>query len=263
MDNRIKVVVADDNDVVRLMIVDSLKESHEIQVVGEAADGLTAVSVINNTHPDVVLLDLVMPKMDGIGVMEEINKNYDYTGKRPFFIIISAAGREEIISQALQTGASYFFMKPFDGDALIKRIRMICNEDDSQPGTNFQIRNEQPKEISIENQVINLLRKMGVPVKMVGYKYLKDAIEIALTDEESLMSVTKNIYPEIADRHDTSPGNVERNIRYVIEATWTRQEDPVSKDIIERVFHDASKKPTNSEYILLCSEWIKFKGDIE
>lgn len=262
MDSRIKVVVADDNDMVRLMIVDSLTESPELTVVGEASDGLNAVTVIKNTHPDVVLLDLVMPKMDGIGVMEEINRDYGYEGKKPYFIIISAAGREEIVSQALQTGASYFFMKPFDGDALIKRIRMVCNEDEALPVAGFQSRGE-TKVVSTETRVINLLRKIGVPVKMVGYKYLKDAIEIALVDEESLMSVTKNIYPEIADRHDTSPGNVERNIRYVIEATWTRREDPQSEHMIARVFDDVTRKPTNSEFILLCSEFIRYGTDNE
>ncbi len=261
MSKTIKVVVADDNDVVRTMIVDSLKENQEIEVVGEASDGITAVTSIHNTHPDVVLLDLVMPKMDGIGVMEEINRTAQEGGYKPYFIIISAAGKEEIISQALQTGASYFFLKPFDGEALVKRLLMM-NKVNNELGSYVkgEIAESSPTR-DIENKAVFLLRQLGVPVKMVGYKYLKDALEIALDDPEALMSVTKNIYPEIANRHDSSAGNVERNIRYVIEATWARQDESESTAMIEKVFQDTNKKPTNSEFILICSEWIKFQSD--
>ncbi len=256
MEDSIKVVVADDNEIIRQMIVDSLNDDPHIDVVGEASDGVDAINIVKNTSPDIVLLDLVMPKTDGIGVMEELQKCSELK-KRPQYIIISAAGREDIISQALQTGASYFFMKPFDGEALIKRIKHICSG--QPPIVSPGVAKAAGKTISTENMVVNLLRSMGVPVKMVGYKYLRDAILIAVEDPDALMSVTKNIYPEIADEHGTSAGNVERNIRYVIESTWTRQEDPKYAAVILDLFKDTKKKPTNSEFILICSEWINFE----
>ncbi len=259
MDNRIKVLVADDNDIMRQMIADSLYDDPKIEVAGEAADGQAAIDLIIKTLPDVVLLDLVMPKIDGLGVMDAIKEMTDYPGKQPLFIIISAAGREDIISQALQSGASYFFMKPFDGDALVKRIKQMCSDTRHNINTGYVTGEVERKGLSIENMVVNLLRSLGVPVKMVGYKYLKDAIVQAVEDSEALMSVTKNIYPAIADEHGTSAGNVERNIRYVIESTWSRQEEPQFEEMIKKVFKDSIKKPTNSEFILICSEWITFQ----
>ncbi|MGN0373969.1 MAG: response regulator, partial [Butyrivibrio sp.] len=131
MGSSIRIVVADDNEIVRQMIVDSLCEDDGIEVVGEASDGATAVKLIKETRPDIVLLDLVMPLVDGIGVMETINSDATFKERKPQYVVISAAGSEDIVNQALQTGASYFIMKPFDGDALIKRIKRVAGEMES------------------------------------------------------------------------------------------------------------------------------------
>lgn len=260
MKDSIRIVVADDNDIMRAMIVDTINEDPQLRVVGEATDGDMAIELIKEKKPDLVILDLVMPKTDGMGVMEAISGCDDYEGTRPQYIVISAAGREEIVSQALQTGASYFFMKPFNGDALIKRIKHMYGASDLAVNSNvFPIGSELGPQNNIDSMVVNLLRSLGVPVKMVGYKYLRDAIMIAVKDADALMSVTKNIYPEIADIHGTSSGNVERNIRYVIEATWNRQDDYKYGTEIGRLFKDTNKKPTNSEFILICSEWINYQ----
>lgn len=258
MMDKIKVVVADDNELMRQMIVDSLEDDEQIDVVGTATDGETAIKIIKETHPDVVLLDLVMPKKDGLTVMEAIETDEKYTGKRPCYVVISAAGSEDIVNQALQTGASYFIMKPFDGDALVKRIKRISGNAMSVkvPGVIYE-RSE--READMEQLTINLLRDIGVPLRMVGYKYLKDAIMLVLKDSDALLSITKNVYPEIASMHETSAGNVERNIRYVIESTWNRRQDKKYAKIDEVIFKDMNKKPTNSEFILICSETIHFK----
>lgn len=256
MGNVIRIVVADDNDLMRQMIVDTLSDDGGIEVVGEASDGAAAMQLIKETHPDIVLLDLVMPMIDGLGVIEAITRDNEYGENKPQYIIISAAGSEDIVNQALQTGASYFIMKPFDGDALIKRVKHIAGEDTND---SYQVRNAgfvPETEEDVEQLVVGLLRNIGVPVRMVGYKYLRDAIILAVDDTESLMSVTKNIYPEIAIRHGTSSGNVERNIRYVIESTWNRRAEVIPENDL---FKGAVKKPTNSEFILVCSEWIHYQ----
>lgn len=260
MEDDIRIVVADDNEIMRTMIVDTINDDPQLNVVGEATDGDMAIELIKEKKPDLVILDLVMPRADGMEVMEAISECEDYKGTKPQYIVISAAGREEIVSQALQTGASYFFMKPFNGDALIKRIKhMFGAAEQPVHGDVFTVGTETNSQNSIETMVINLLRGLGVPVKMVGYKYLRDAIMIAVKDTDALMSVTKNIYPEIADIHGTSSGNVERNIRYVIEATWNRQDDYKYGTEIGRLFKGTNKKPTNSEFILICSEWINYQ----
>lgn len=261
MSKVIKVVVADDNEVMRNMIVDALSDDDMVQVVGEASDGMNALSIIKATHPDVVLLDLVMPLMDGIGVMEAISEDSGFKENKPNYIVISAAGSEDIVNQALQTGASYFIMKPFDGEALVKRVKRVCGDADillCQNTTGAQVNTEDIPQ-DIEQIIVGLLRNLGVPVRMVGYKYLRDAIQIAVNDTDSLMSVTKNVYPEIAIKHGTSSGNVERNIRYVIESTWTRHCECKSEDVMSDLFKGITKKPTNSEFILICSEWVHYQ----
>ncbi len=260
MSNVIRVVVADDNDIVRQMIVDTLSEDEGIEVVGSAADGAVAVQLIKETHPDIVLLDLIMPMVDGIGVMETIEADEKYGEKKPRYIVISAAGSQDIVNQALQTGAAYYIMKPFSEETLIKRVKRIAGETPVEPYTVRNNDNTVGGEEDVEQRVVEILRLLGVPVRMVGYKYLRDAILLAVADTESLMSVTKNIYPEIALKHGTSSGNVERNIRYVIESTWNNKRSSKPEDTLLRdLFRNSIQKPTNSEFILACSERIHYQ----
>lgn len=262
MDRKIRIVIADDNLMVREMIADSVGDDADIEVVGMASEGNEAIAMIREHRPNVVLLDLVMPNVDGLDVMETIINDYAYEGSKPYFIIISAAGKEDIISQALQAGASYFFMKPFNGEALIKRIKQLCNvipKSGSVPVTH-KTQIQEPSDSNPDNDIVMLLRSMNVPVKMIGYKYLKDAILIALDAPESLMSVTKDVYPILAEKYGTSPTNVERNIRYIIESTWERSKKSTRSDKVDTMFGGIVKKPTNSEFILTCSEWLRY-GD--
>lgn len=257
MSDKIKIVVADDNDIMQQMIVDSLEDDEQLEVVGVASDGEAAISLIKDKKPDVVLLDLVMPKQDGLTVMEVVENEIDDADYKPQYVVISAAGSEDIVNQALQAGASYFIMKPFDGEALVKRIKRLQGA--AARTTVGTVYERDTRKVDLEQLTVNLLRDIGVPLRMVGYKYLKDAIIIALNDPDALMSITKNVYPEIAARHETSAGNVERNIRYVIESTWSRRSDKKYEKIVDAVFKGTTKKPTNSEFILVCSETIHFQ----
>lgn len=248
----IKVAIVDDNDIIREMIHDTLADEEDLQIVGEASDGEGAVELIKTERPDVVLLDLVMPKLDGMGVMMRIRNSQDMKDYHPEYIVLSAAGREDIVSEALNNGATYFMMKPFDGEALIKRIRHIRSgaeaENDSQAHAGDAAK-------SLDLEISELLRAIGMPIKMVGYKYLRDAIEMAVDEPDSDLSITKTVYPAVAEEYGTSPTNVERNIRYIIAATWERNEE------IEVPFLPKKKeKPTNSEFILGCAEHIRLKS---
>lgn len=254
----VKIVLADDNDIVRQMISDTLSEDKSFCVAGEAADGESAVELIKKERPDIVLLDLVMPKLDGMGVMDRIKNSPDLKGYSPEYIILSAAGREDIISEALNSGASYFMMKPFDGEALIRRIKYIMAGDAAANAGTTVLKEKASDDVrSVERAITELLRNIGVPIKMVGYKYLRDAIEITVKSQDDDISITKTIYPEVAQIHDTSPGNVERNIRYVIEATWQRRSEKN-----EDIFSGQAKRPTNTEFILTCAEHIKLEFNL-
>lgn len=254
--DKIKALVADDNSLVREILVDALSGEEDIEIVATATNGKETIEAINMYEPNVVLLDLIMPIVDGMGVMEAVRENTKLSNK-PYFVIISAAGKEDIISQALDTGASYFFMKPFDEAALIRKIRQLFNKETKVNTEPITALNETK---SVDNDVTDLMRKTMVPIKMVGYKYLKEAIVIAIEDPESLMSITKSVYPQVADKFDTSSGNVERNIRYVIEAAWNKLSEGEMSEDLKAIFGKMSKKPTNSEFILSCSEWIRYKA---
>lgn len=251
----IQAIVADDNSIIREMLVDTLDEDSDINVVATASNGQEAIDTIKECRPDVVLLDLIMPVIDGIGVMEEIISD-NSIDKKPFFIVVSAAGKEDIVSQALGTGASYFFMKPFNGVALVRKVKQLCGKERVVVATETSS-NESANGDNIDAQLTELMHRIFVPIKMVGYKYLKESIKLAIEDAEALMSITKNIYPFVAEKFGTSPGNVERNIRYVIEATWNTIIERNKDDIISDVFNGMNKKPTNSEFIVICSEWIR------
>lgn len=251
MADLIKIAIVDDNDIIREMIHDTLADEEDFTIVGEASDGESAVELIKADRPDVVLLDLVMPKLDGMGVMMRIRNSQDMENYHPEYIVLSAAGREDIVSEALNNGATYFMMKPFDGEALIKRIRHIrtgAGQENDAAG-----REDEAKSLDLE--ISELLRSIGMPIKMVGYKYLRDAIEKAVGEPDGDLSITKTIYPAVAEEYGTSSTNVERNIRYIIAATWERN------DNIEVPFLPNKKdKPTNSEFILGCAEHIRLKS---
>lgn len=253
MDNMIKVIVADDNDITRQMIVDCLSDDEQIEVVGQAADGREAINLIKLYEPDVVLLDLVMPMADGIGVMETVAEETQ-GAKKPHYIIVSAAGSEDIVNQALQTGASYFIMKPFDGEALIKRVKKMGAGQSSAIYAAIQASPD------IEQMVVDILRDVGVSLRMVGYKYLKEAIILAINDSDCLTSVTKYIYPAVANHFGSAPNNVERNIRYAIESAWEKRNEIKYLEFQNGLFMDKDKKPTNSEFINFCAERIQYRN---
>lgn len=248
----IRVVVADDSDITRNLIIGFLSDEGDIQLVAAVKDGEEAISAIKETHPDMVILDLVMPKVDGIGVMEAIAQ---CDGEKPKYIVISSVGSEDIVGEAIRMGASYFIMKPFNGETLVKRIKQIAARRDVvslQTARTLYADNQSALYAPIEK----LLRKLGVSVRMTGYKYIRDAIIFAIKNPDSLASITKSIYPEIAESYQTSSGNVERNIRYVIDVTWSGRNDSKYSAAFAEVFGDDGARPTNSKFILSCCDWI-------
>lgn len=253
MTDRIKVIVADDNDITREMIVDFIMDDPQIEVVALAADGKETIDLIKKHRPNIVLLDLVMPMVDGLSVMEAVAEEMPVE-MRPQYIVVSAAASEDIVNQALQTGAAYFIMKPFDGEALLRRIKKMC-----KPGEELD-KDKKPSLQEVEQRVVSLLKELGVAPRMIGYKYLKDAIICAVDDMDRLNSVTKNVYPLIADKYDSSPNNVERNIRYSIGTAWERQCETEIKDEYKDVYYSRIKRPTNSEFIVSCVERVLYQG---
>ena len=262
----VNVVIVDD------MILNTLDEviSSEagLSVIGRADNGKDAIDMIKDTQPDVVLLDLVMPQMDGITVVENIKKKTSML-KNPAFIILSAVGGEQMTEEAFQAGANYFLMKPFDKDILVNKIRRIGKRPvrpvpgkvleaplkAATPEEAAMNREEYMKE-HLETDITKMLHELGIPAHIKGYQYLRDAISMVVRDREMMEAVTKILYPEIAKKNYTSSSRVERAIRHAIEVAWGRGSLEVIDELFGYTISTGKGKPTNSEFIALIADKI-------
>ncbi len=256
------VAIAEDNPQMLNLLNNMLEEENGFRVVGKADNGQDAYEMIVKEEPDLVLMDVIMPKMDGIAVMEKIRK--ERTGRKiPSFIMVSAAGSEQVTRDAFRLGASYFIMKPFEKDLLMEKIRRVCaGKEKNVPHlesskVNPYMNREEYIRQNLENDVTRLLHEIGIPAHIKGCQYLRDAIAISVEEEEILVSVTKVLYPSIAKRHNTTSSSVERAIRHAIEVAWTRGRLDTIHDLFGYTISNGKGKPTNSEFIALISDKIR------
>lgn len=223
---RVKVLVVDDNKRIVNLLKEALTKETEIEVVGTASDGEEALKLIHLLKPDVVLLDLIMPKIDGLGVMERLKKR-DNSGRNPQIIVVSAVSQESVTENAFALGAAYYILKPFDTRVVVSRVKAVgVNGETDMKVINTVFENQKLKcENSLEADVTNIIHEIGVPAHIKGYQYLRDAIIMSVNDGEMLGSITKRLYPTIAKNHKTTSSRVERAIRHAIEVAWSRGED--------------------------------------
>ena len=260
--SKISVVIADDNEKMVDLLCGILSEDKEIEVVGTASDGMKALDVIREKAPEVVLLDLIMPKLDGLGVMEHI-KQSDNIEKTPAFIVVTAIGKDAITASAFAAGADYYLLKPFEPNILLSRIKSLRREASTK--TNEITRNvlkvekENYKERNLEADVTSIIHEIGVPAHIKGYQYLRDAIMMSVDDGEMLNSITKMLYPTIAKRHKTTPSRVERAIRHAIEVAWSRGKMDTIDELFGYTVHNGKGKPTNSEFVALIADKIRLE----
>lgn len=262
---KIKVVVADDNELMLDMISTILKNDDDIEVVAEVTDGVHLLSIIKDKKPDVVLLDLVMPLMDGLGVMEQVRKNADSLEKMPAFIVLTAAKQESITENAFALGASYYLLKPFDSEILLTRIKQTVQDMQNKKAENgnsivYENKNlNANRKNNLEADVTNVIHEIGVPAHIKGYQYLRDAIMMSVNDSEVLNSITKVLYPTIAKKHKTTPSRVERAIRHAIEVAWSRGKMDTIDELFGYTISYGKGKPTNSEFVALIADKIRLE----
>lgn len=259
--SKINVAIIDDNERMVHLLDNILKTDESIQVVGKASDGMAALSVIKEQEPDIVLLDLIMPKLDGLGVMQKINKDTTMK-KHPAFIVISAIGKESITEDAFSQGAVYYIMKPFDNDVVINKIKQVSLTKNQKNAAVRPVASVSEPEGSgashnLENDVTNIIHEIGVPAHIKGYQYLRDAIIMSVDNREVINSITKVLYPTIAKMNKTTPSRVERAIRHAIEVAWSRGKMDTIDDLFGYTINTGKGKPTNSEFIALISDKIR------
>ena len=261
------MVITDDNKDFCEILSEYLGKQPDMEIVGMAHNGIEACEVIEEKQPDVVILDVIMPHLDGIGVLERMN-SVEFE-KRPVFIMLSAVGQDKITQRALNLGAEYYIIKPFDMETLINRIRqlksshqMIKNE--NVTGTQYRASSSQAPNytlsaLSLEKEVTNVIHEIGIPAHIKGYQYLRDAIIMAINDMDILNSITKQLYPNIAKKYNTTPSRVERAIRHAIEVAWSRGK----MDTIDKLFgytvNNGKGKPTNSEFVALIADRLRLE----
>lgn len=260
--SKINVAIVDDNERMVTLLENILNEDGEINVVGTGGDGLTALDLIREKEPDVVLLDLIMPKLDGLEVMQKVNQEQTLK-KKPEFIVISAIGQEAITEDAFGLGASYYIMKPFDNEVILNKVHQL------RRGRSYHALHNKQHLIAeaeaeymprnLENDVTNIIHEIGVPAHIKGYQYLRDAIIMAIENREVINSITKVLYPTIAKMNETTPSRVERAIRHAIEVAWSRGKMDTINELFGYTINTGKGKPTNSEFIALISDKMRLE----
>lgn len=258
---KLNVALADDNEEIVGLLSDVCGLDEDIVVVGRATDGEEAYQIIKEKEPDVVLLDLIMPKLDGLSVMDKVNSDKSIK-KIPKFIIISAIGKEDITEDAFNLGAHYYIRKPFDNDAVLKQLKYIKDR-----GQHKQIagritayeQNVRKEEQSLESTVTEIIHEIGIPAHIKGYQYLRDAIIMSVNDMEMLNSITKLLYPNIAKKNHTTSSRVERAIRHAIEVAWSRGKIDTIDALFSYTVNNGKGKPTNSEFVALIADKIRLE----
>lgn len=268
MKEKIKVLMADDNQEFSHTLSRHINSQDDMEVVGMARDGNEAIDLVVKTEPDVVLIDVIMPHLDGLGVLEKINEIMK--NKMPTCIMLSAVGQEKVTQKAITLGAEYYIVKPFDIDILIKRIREIKYFKPIQNEANIVTRDtklqyidiskgEIKKEENLEALVTNIIHEVGVPAHIKGYQYLREAIMMVVNDIEVINQITKSLYPKIAYKFNTTPSRVERAIRHAIEVAWGRGQQETVENIFGYTISAAKGKPTNSEFIAMIADKLRLE----
>lgn len=256
----VNVAIADDNERILDMLGEIIEQDQDLNLIGKADNGEDIYHLIKEKKPDVVLLDLIMPKMDGLSVMEKVNMDEQIT-KRPEFIIVTAVGQERITEDAFRKGASYYVMKPFHNDMILSRIKDAGNGE-RRNSSESESRNAVSKkqEYNLETCVTDMIHEIGIPAHIKGYHYLRDAIIMAVDDMDVLNAITKVLYPTIAKMHQTTASRVERAIRHAIEVAWSRGKLDTLDELFGYTVSNGKGKPTNSEFIALIADTIRLEN---
>lgn len=269
--NKIKVLICDDSKDFIEILSTQLESEENIELVGIAHDGYQAIDLIKETNPDVLILDVIMPMLDGLGVLERLN-NINLA-KRPEIIMLSALCQEKIVHHAINFGADYFMLKPFDYNMLLSRILQCSKVDCSQyisntsPVTNTITRNTliQTDHVTLSSdnisiKITNLMHEIGIPAHIRGYQYLRLAIEKVIEDVDLIGCITKELYPLVAKEFNTTPSRVERAIRHAIEVSFNRGNCSIHQNLFGIHPNSSKFKPTNSEFIALISDKLRLEA---
>ncbi|WP_186578074.1 sporulation transcription factor Spo0A [Aquibacillus kalidii] len=254
---KIKVCLVDDNRELIQMMEEYFEDQSDIEVIGTAYNGKECLELMNEIEPDVLVLDIIMPHVDGLAVLGKIKEQN--RAKHPNVIMLTAFGQEEVTKKAVDLGASYFILKPFDLENLADQVRQTH-------GVKTTIENKIPKQrvtetkkLDLETNITHIIHEIGVPAHIKGYMYLREAITMVYKDIELLGSITKVLYPDIAKKYNTTASRVERAIRHAIEVAWSRGNMDSISSLFGYTVSISKAKPTNSEFIAMVADRLRLE----
>jgi len=258
---KIEVMLADDNREFTNLLSEFISEQPDMEVIGVAYNGDEVLQYIERDQkvPDVLILDIIMPHLDGLGVLERL-RMLDLQ-PQPQIIMLTAFGQENITQKAVQLGASYYILKPFDMEALVNRIRQLAG---SSTGASYSSANKANviplnKGKNLDANITSIIHEIGVPAHIKGYQYLREAITMVYNNIEILGAITKTLYPDIAEKFKTTPSRVERAIRHAIEVAWTRGNIDSISHLFGYTVNISKSKPTNSEFIAMVADKLRIE----
>jgi two-component system response regulator (stage 0 sporulation protein A) len=265
---KIEVLLADDNREFINLLSEYIDEQDDMMVAGVAYNGNEVLRFIEQQRkaPDVLILDIIMPHLDGLGVLEKLREVN--MSPQPKIIMLTAFGQENITQKAVQLGASYYILKPFDMEVLTNRIRQLVTGNQSitsvsSPTTHHKA-NVVPlsKGRNLDANITSIIHEIGVPAHIKGYQYLREAITMVYNNIEILGAITKTLYPAIAERYKTTPSRVERAIRHAIEVAWTRGNIDSISHLFGYTINISKAKPTNSEFIAMVADKLRIEHKV-
>ncbi len=247
MENKITVLLADANEEFRTMLKESIEKSGEFAVVGSVGDGASALRLVEEKKPRLLLMDLLLPELDGFGLLDRMAA----LPQKPKTILLTAAYRSEIVARAMERDVSFFMPKPCEMGSLLERMRQAAGAEAAV---------EEDELHALQRQVTAVIHEVGVPAHIKGYQYVREAIIIAVQDMDVINAVTKVLYPEVARRYNTTPSRVERAVRHAIEVAWDRGDLETLQRYFGYTVSNTKGKPTNSEFVAMIADKIRLEG---
>ena len=246
MEPKMRVLIADPDADFRLLMRGMIDEESDMEVIAETSDGVEALDLIGRYNPDVVLMELMLTKQDGLEVLRKLPE----TGATCDVIILSAFVNAKVVSECSALGAAYFVPKPCDVDSVLSHMRLV-----RQPKSIHMLGAAAPSaEPTLEAMVTDIIHEIGVPAHIKGYQYLREAILLTIQDMDMINGVTKVLYPTVAKKFATTPSRVERAIRHAIEVAWDRGDVEVLQKFFGYTVSGVKGKPTNSEFIAMIAD---------